>query len=243
MNLSDLASLLANPSTPWLPSPALTPWALHAAWAVVAGALTSSLLLHHRPIWHRALTAVIMLWLMLPGSASPAYWLGLAFQMPSLMSVVVCLMVLWQNHANRASFRFDAAPADWQWGSLGCILLGWVLLLDALALTPFSIYAWGFQPAALCAVMLLLLLIWAMWGGTDTSRHIPLTLTTVLAVFVVTRLPSGNLWDALLDPWLWLLLQSHWLRTLGQRLLTVWREPVTIRAEKAIHADTRHWTA
>ena len=32
-----------------------------------------------------------------------------------------------------------------------------------------------------------------------------------LALFALTRLPSGNLWDALLDPLLWLTLQFGWL--------------------------------
>jgi len=25
---------------------------------------------------------------------------------------------------------------------------------------------------------------------------------------LITRLPTGNLWDALIDPWLWIL--AHW---------------------------------
>jgi hypothetical protein len=33
-----------------------------------------------------------------------------------------------------------------------------------------------------------------------------------LALFVLLRLPTGNVWDALLDPWLWLLLQADWLQ-------------------------------
>jgi len=33
----------------------------------------------------------------------------------------------------------------------------------------------------------------------------------VLALFVLTRLPTGNVWDALLDPWLWGGLQAGWL--------------------------------
>jgi hypothetical protein len=41
-------------------------------------------------------------------------------------------------------------------------------------------------------------------------------------VFVSLRLPTGNLWDALLDPWLWLLLHAILLR----RILSKRRWPV-----------------
>ena len=36
------------------------------------------------------------------------------------------------------------------------------------------------------------------------------TAAVVLLLFVLTRWPSGNLWDALLDPLLWLGLQVRW---------------------------------
>jgi len=39
-------------------------------------------------------------------------------------------------------------------------------------------------------------------------------LLLLAAVFALTRLPSGNLWDALLDPWLWLALHGVLLRQL-----------------------------
>jgi hypothetical protein len=39
----------------------------------------------------------------------------------------------------------------------------------------------------------------------------PVLLVGVLLVHVVLRLPTGNVWDALLDPWLWAALQLAWL--------------------------------
>ena len=39
----------------------------------------------------------------------------------------------------------------------------------------------------------------------------------LLLLFVLTRWPSGNLWDALLDPLLWLGLQFFGLRGLKRR--------------------------
>jgi hypothetical protein len=35
---------------------------------------------------------------------------------------------------------------------------------------------------------------------------------TALALFAITRLPSGNVFDALIDPWLWLVLMASSLR-------------------------------
>jgi len=37
-------------------------------------------------------------------------------------------------------------------------------------------------------------------------------LPLVLLFFVLTRLPTGNLWDALLDPLLWIVLQVYAIR-------------------------------
>jgi hypothetical protein len=209
MDLSTFWSVLVNSSTPWLPSQALLPWALHGAWALVLGAVIVTLSARQPAVWRWSLTLASMAWLMLPGEISPAHWLGLAFQMPSLSSVVLCLMLLAKPALNANSKPSSA----WQMLSLTGVVWGWVLLLDTLALTPVSIYAWGFSPAALGIALLLLLLFWALWGGSATERSMPLMLAAVLALYVCTRLPSGNLWDTLLDPWLWLILQWHWLRT------------------------------
>jgi hypothetical protein len=42
-------------------------------------------------------------------------------------------------------------------------------------------------------------------------------LPAALLLFAATRLPTGNVWDALLDPWLWLLFQGLLLRALFKR--------------------------
>lgn len=230
MDLSNFWSLLVNSSTPWLPSPALTPWALRGVWALVAGAATCTLLARQPSIWRWWLTLGGMAWFMLPGAMSPAHWLGLAFQMPSLSSLVLSLMLLWRNAQKPAKLTTGEPVTAWKRLSLAGVVLGWVLLLDTLAWTPISIYAWGFSPAALGVGLMLLLLFWALWGGSDAQRCMPLTLACVLALYGLTRLPSGNLWDALLDPWLWLILQWQWLRALTCRLLTAWRLRATTRA-------------
>jgi hypothetical protein len=51
----------------------------------------------------------------------------------------------------------------------------------------------------------------------------------VLAVFVLLRLPTGNLWDALLDPWLWVALHVLALRRVFGWFKAQWFESTTTR--------------
>jgi hypothetical protein len=92
-----------------------------------------------------------------------------------------------------------------------------VLLLDMLAWWPVSVYAFGFSPVALMLVSGLTLLLWLVSGASRAGQHASLALAAVLTVFALTRLPSGNLWDALLDPWLWLVIQVTGLVALLRR--------------------------
>ena len=92
------------------------------------------------------------------------------------------------------------------------VLLGWGLLLDTLAWFPVSIYAWGFGSMALALVLTMATLLWLLSGSRTAAL-----LLAVLAVFVLTRAPTGNLWDALLDPLFWLALQFGWLFNVARR--------------------------
>jgi thiosulfate reductase cytochrome b subunit len=87
------------------------------------------------------------------------------------------------------------------------VALGWVLLLDTLAFWSRSVYALGFGEGALWCVALGLLVFAWLWNGVAMWA-----LCAVLLVFAVSRLPSGNLWDALLDPLLWFGLHLKLLR-------------------------------
>jgi hypothetical protein len=143
----------------------------------------------------------------LPGPWSPAYWLGLAFQAPSVTTLLLCAVLLYRGltayvmtdamlHASRNSLLAQAIMG---------VVLGWVLLLDTFAVLPVQVYAWGFSPAAVALVALATLLPWAisLRGLLDPVAWTAL----VVVLFVLLRLPSGNVWDAVLDPWLWLVLQ------------------------------------
>lgn len=205
-----LSRLLLPGETPLLPTVNAMGLALHLGWALLLGAavLLGSGKLSWRYRW--GLSALVMGWTLWPGPLSPAHWLGLAFQSPSVTSMGLGLLCLWRSAQPRGRLMLGDQRALKVLLPLG-IVLGWLLLLDMLALLPLSLYAWGFTPNAFALALAVAALLWLVLGSLTAA--LPLL---VLVLFAMTRLPSGNLWDALLDPWLWLALQSV-------ALLSVWR--------------------
>ena len=215
MDFSTYFRLAFSPGNALLPGATVTWLSMHLGWAIVLGAVTLQLAsrLPTRGRW--TLASLMWLWTLLPGVASPAFWLGLAFQSPSLMSVLLCIAWLWPPPGPVPGVVNLSATADSRSQKVLLLLgvvLGWVLLLDTLAWFPVSIYAWGFGSAAVALALLAAALLWLLSGSRAT-----VSLLAVLAVFVLTRAPSGNLWDALLDPLLWLALQIGWLFNLVRR--------------------------
>jgi len=159
-----------------------------------------------RPAWQRGLPLLLLLWCLWPGPLSPAYWLGLAFRVPSLLLVLLSAWFLVSHYRPQLLMPLPLRDLRrWAWAP---VLLGWVLLLDAFALWPFSLYSLGFAPLTFGVLLLLCLLPWSWQGVAQPS----IVLASALTLFVLLRLPTGNVWDALLDPWLWLLLQADWLQ-------------------------------
>jgi hypothetical protein len=111
------------------------------------------------------------------------------------------------------SGRFREGASFWSgaWLAAG-VLLGWALLLDTLALLPVSLYAWGFNAAVPALLVLLALLPWVLQGGPARQHSMSVLVVAVFAVYVALHLPTGNVWDALLDPWLWLYLNARAVR-------------------------------
>lgn len=238
MDLNAFLNTLWSAGTPVLPNPAAMRVALHGVWAIVLG--SGVLLLAYklaRP-YRLGLSFLLMSWTLVPGSASPAYWLGLAFQTPSLTSAVICLG-WFSSHARREP-GIAVPMSNGQIKALKIlsgmgVVLGWVLLLDTLALLPVSVYAWGFSSAAFGTVTVLATLLWVVWGTAGADRRAPglvgpLLILCVLTLFVLTRLPTGNVWDALIDPWLWVALQMGWLISVARRLLVGKHLPPATRA-------------
>jgi len=181
-------------------------------WAAVLGGGVGWLARDWSRRLRLALLVTVLVWVALPGAVSVSHWLGLAFKAPSLSSGLLGLF--WLVKALRPSppdATELAGPAPWA-TALGwlAVLLGWLLLLDLLALLPVALYGWGFGTPALAAVCLLLLAGWLRWGAQPAAWPWLALAAVVLLLFVLTRWPSGNLWDALLDPLLWLGLQLRW---------------------------------
>jgi hypothetical protein len=165
---------------------------------------------------------VLASWTWVPGPYSPAYWLGLAFQAPSITSVLLCDALLRARFfSTRSGMPQNTSPHR---ATLGLAMLGvvagWALLLDTFALLPVQLYAWGFSPAAVACVLGIALLPWvAVSTSAYSSRSLRLWVVPVAVLaFAVSRLPSGNVWDAVLDPWLWLVLHAYVARALWRKL-------------------------
>ena len=222
MDISAFSGILFS-SSPVLPGSTVSWLSLHLGWAVVLGSGVWLIFNRLLPRYRWAVAFLVMLWTLLPNAASPAFWLGLAFQSPSLMSVVLCIVWLLSR-----SGRDPGTVEDSQARKILLVtgtVLGWVLMLDTLAWFPVSVYACGFGSAAVALALLAAVLLWLLIGSRVSAL-----LLLVLALFVLTRAPTGNLWDALLDPLLWLALQFAWLFSLARPYWMSRRSPPATRA-------------
>lgn len=201
---ADLAS-----HAPLLPTAGAMQLWLHLGWSVVLAWL-AAWWVPRRP-WTAALLAALWAWA--PGAYSPAYWLGLAFQAPSVVTVLLCaggLWPRWRAGDTEQNALTPRLPTDRRVLALAVLgaLTGWVLLLDTFALLPLPIYAWGFGPLAVGLIAMLATLPWVVGPRGDSAQGWRLVVVPLaVLVLVVWRLPSGNAWDAVLDPGLWLILQ------------------------------------
>ena len=171
--------------------------------------------------------ALAVMWL--PGPASPAFWLGLVFSYPSVMLAACCAVnigLLWGRAGMPLNASGDSAsvPAAGPAAALNATLAttlaigGSVLYADAAGWLALQIYARGFEtpfaPAAALA-------IGAVAVGALRSPALQPTGAVLLAcvmAFTLARLPSGNLFDALLDPLMWCWAVGVSLRALRARL-------------------------
>jgi hypothetical protein len=196
-------------SAPALPSLWLMQLWLPLGWAVVLAAfvvLVCTRFTQRRVVvW--GLPLLTALWTLFPGEMSPAYWLGLAFQAPSIMLVLLCAWAAWRALQGVVVMARPGKPVVTL--ALVAVVLGWLLLLDTLAQLPVALYALGFGAPALAVVALgsFLPLLQA-----DAAKRVSAWLPPLaVLLYVVLRLPTGNVWDAVLDPWLWLGLHGHLL--------------------------------
>jgi hypothetical protein len=225
---------LLDPAVPLLPALGLMQTSLCLSWGLVLAAVGVVLLgprLGRTPaLW--TMPVLLAAWPWLPGTLSASYWLGLAFQAPSVTAVLLSALVLYarwvqplQGLHGGDRGTWVGTPLAWALATLG-VLLGWALLLDSLALLPVQLYAWGFTPAAAALAVLLALVPWALVRATPGGGVVAGLVPVAVVLFVLLRLPSGNLWDAVLDPWLWLVLQAVVLK----KLLCCYRKRSLLRS-------------
>lgn len=194
-----------------LPDPLSVQVYLGFAWALVLSSLLLAGLARWfrlAPLWKALCVGLVLAICIQQGPWSPTYWLGLAFQAPSLCSALLCA------HWLRESLRSGPAPVLTPNRVvlpvlLAMLVLGWLLLLDMLAWLPFSLYALGFGPWAAGLLLLLGLLPVVLQGSAAWRDPRARVLPAAVVLFVLSRWPSGNVWDAVLDPWLWLVLHGY----------------------------------
>lgn len=222
MSTSDLLATLSSHYAPLLPTTQSLVWARHLLWSVVMAAVGMGLvpyLLRLRR-WSRHLPWVLALWAWVPGPWGAGYWLGLAFQIPSLSAAFLALSFLIHRtvHLPPAFIAPDGSKNHWTaaWALMAAVT-GAFLLLDTFAVFDFSMYQWGFSPLAFALALVVALLPWVISGKQGLGQAPVWALLASLAVFVLTRWPTGNMWDAVLDPWLWLFALVYLLRTPWRR--------------------------
>jgi len=184
-----------------LPSLGLQVVYSHVAWGMVLAACGVGLLSWKRPFPTKLAAAWLLLaWVLcaLPGAASPAYWLSLVFSHPSGLLVACCTLTVWMNASREGGYR--VLPPG-----LALVLVGAgaVLYLDSWGWLSFGLYTHGFGPAAALAGVLVGA---AAVVAVARGPHRAIATAALLAwlLFALLRLPTGNAWDALLDPMLWL---------------------------------------
>ena len=163
---------------------------------VVAGLLPAAVR-RSRPVICGLLLATAAL-MALPNGASPAYWLILAFQLPSGVLLGICLLKLttaWSGSPVLTGMPTNIAAA--------IALAGAALYLDAIGVLSLGLYYWGFGPYGAPLVALAAAALCAIAAIVGRGRPYALVAVGALALFSILRLPTGNLWDALLDPLLW----------------------------------------
>ncbi len=184
-----------------LPSLGLQVLYVHFAWSMVLAACGVGLIALRRPFATRWATAWVLLAFAacaLPGPASPSYWLGLAFHFPSALLVACCAMSIWTKGRQAEAER--VLPVGL---ALMLLLAGAMLYLDSTGWLSLGLYARGFGPGAALAG-LLLGMVTVLFVAQGRHQGVAWAVVLALMVFALCRLPTGNIFDALLDPLLWL---------------------------------------
>ena len=229
MSFVNWMDVLLSVQNPLLPSAAAMQMYLMAAWftlelwcVVWAIRRVVPRFDQRNNVWaYGALFVALLYFNLSPDGKSPAYWLGLAFNAPSTVSLLLCGL-LWDRPAANTSPANPSPLNLWSqrlrfvWAA-GGVALGYVLLLDLLALLPVQLYAWGFSPLALLVLMAVSLVPCVVLKPWERGNRWACLLPLSLLWFVATRLPTGNVWDVVLDPLLWVALHVYLVITVQRK--------------------------
>ncbi len=207
---------------------------LDLGWGVVVAALTiratqALFALRGRSLSGIALActaAVVIAVMWLPAPWAPSFWLGMAFQHPSLLLVLLSGIAIGNatgnatgnaigNATGRGALR-ERVPLLPAIPAASIVVLGAVLYAGAFAWIPFDAYVLGYWGFAATTLATGLIVLWQLPG----SRSGPVCVALALAALIhaLTRLPSGNAWDAILDPLLFTYAAGTLLATSAARL-------------------------
>jgi len=170
-------------------------------WAIVAATVACALWRGAAPLARTGVAAIMagaLALMALPGNLSPAWYLGLAFQYPSGLLVGCCLVRLTERW--NGARRSEAMPPALA-GML--VLAGTLLYLDAVGFLTSGYYYAGFDSGLTPVVAVILAGACALAILRHHARGMATGALGAVVLFSVLRLPSGNLWDALLDPLLY----------------------------------------
>lgn len=231
MSLANWMGVLLSDQNPLLPSVSAMQIYLRFSWTIVQlvcvawvmrRAFPSIDFRKETPFYLAAFGALLYLNLQSDG-VSPAYWLGLAFNAPAFMSLLLCGLLWHRPDADTPPVdtqQVSAVSQRWSFAlAAGGAVLGYVLLLDLLTLLPVQAYAWGFSPAAAVLLMALSLVPCVALNPLQRGNRWACFLPLSLLLFVVTRLPTGNVWDVVLDPLMWVALQVYLVIRVRRRAL------------------------
>lgn len=173
------------------------------AWGLVLAALFTWGLWRSgraKPGQTMVLTLLTLGAMWLPGPASAAYWLGLAFQSPSGLLVALCAAGLVRCLRPAGTRTSPLLPAGL---SIALALGGALLYADATGWLMIGLYGRGFSPSVAWPAGLALGLLGTAWVLGGTWRETGLALLAAAALFTFLRMPTGNVFDAVIDPFLW----------------------------------------
>jgi dolichyl-phosphate-mannose--protein O-mannosyl transferase len=163
-----------------------------------------------------------------PGPVSITYWLGLAFQSPSIASVLLSLVFLSKDLLLTKDGGRDESKLN-VWINIQAailIVVGYLLLLDTFAILPFQMYRFGFGQVPLLAIALIAFInLFICRKKYSSSKANGVLIVVGVFIFAATRLPTGNIWDAILDPWLWIFLQVFIFRNFVKFIFEKFHQP------------------